>query len=125
MEFKRAGAAALLLLAPVMAAAKPAYLKCKVEGNEGYFIVTLDEDAARVTMPDGEVYDKAAFSAEEISFGKSERSRSSMTSDEFSINRMTLAYRNIWTNWSSTDGKKTVTDTKGQCEVTKAPERKI
>lgn len=125
MDFKRLLWIGVVLVLPLSVVAKPAYLKCKLDGNDGSFIVTVDEELGRVTMPTGPVYDKAQFTAEEINFEKTKQSRSFYERDEYSINRSTLAFKSTWTHWSSVDGQKKESTSTGQCEVTKPPERKI
>lgn len=124
MEFKRVGAAALLLLVPVMAAAKPVYLKCKNPGNTLPFDVTVDEATGKVSQTRKPIFD-AQFTPTEINYEHVKSGGPLGIKEKFTINRQTLELTTVWTIGDGRTGEPKSNTYVAKCEVVEAPERKI
>lgn len=126
MDFKQLMGIGLLLALSLSAVGKPAYLKCKLDGNDKSFDVTVDEELGRVTQGTMPVFDKAKFSATEINYERESGRGVSALTEEYAIDRSTLAYRSVWIHWGiQQDGKPKENRAVGRCEVAVLSERKI
>jgi len=115
----------LLLPVPVMASAKPVYLRCQKSEATRPFDVTVDEATVKVSQTGKPIFD-AQFTATEIKYQLMDRGRAMSTIEKFTINRQNLELTSTWSvGGNDGAGHDKEVRSVAKCEVVVAPERKI